>query len=187
MRFILDNQFKSLKTHARLSSRALWYEFRRALLSDLQSGLLHIEDGMRSDEVVVSKLEEILAAALPGMMLEHERLSDEHEELALQAQELASSNQEQLSDARKALLALDAEVTAKKARVESLRGDIRAKQEEIEASSEQKMVLTQDIRRAQKIREECRGWTAAEVKKWMGMVKKFASPSLRRLSLSFHP
>ena len=47
---LMDNQFKNVKTHARLLSKAMWYEWRMKLQDGLEAGLLRISEGLDADE-----------------------------------------------------------------------------------------------------------------------------------------
>ncbi len=168
VRFIMDNQFKNVKTHSRLSSKALWYEWRKKLLDDLKQGLLRIEDGMNEDDQVLSKRESLLSSALPALLQHRDELEREEASLGEQAEELARVDQAEVTAARDCLLALDEQAETKRALVESLRTQIRARQQAIEHATERKLSLTADIAQAEKIKEECRGWNTSELNKWKG-------------------
>ena len=168
---IMDSQFKNIKTHARLSSKAMWYGWRRKLYSDLHLGLSKISKGLDEDDAVLQKKELLLSSALPRMLATIERLSTEQEELAQQAEEIASSNQAELAAARDNLVELETDLEQKEARLASLQSQIRTQQETIEFKTERKMSLSADIIQADKTREECRGRSVAEVGKWKGMFR----------------
>ena len=168
---IMDSQFKNIKTHARLSSKAMWYGWRRKLYSDLHLGLSKIAKGLEEDDAVFRQKELLLSSTLPRMLATIERLSTEQEALAQQAEEIASSNQVELAAARDNLVDLEVDLEQKQTHLASLQSQIRAQQEAIEFKTERKMSLSADIVQAEKMREEYRGRSVAEVGKWKGMFR----------------
>ncbi|KAI9773486.1 MAG: hypothetical protein M1835_006154 [Candelina submexicana] len=160
---IMDNQFKNVKTHARLLSKAMWYEWRMKLLEGLREGLIRVAEGMEGDEILLREQEQMLAAVLPRLVRGHEQMTEESEKLQAQADELASCDQEELLGARQKLTHLDEEIEAKKITVQHLQDQLREKEEGIEAVSERKIECIEEIKEAERVREECRGWSANEV------------------------
>ncbi len=168
LQLVMDNQFRNMKTHARLSSKALWYDWRRKLLDGLKAGLLKIANEMAGDDRALRRYEDLLSSSLPELLNDYEQLSAEHARLQERTEEIASGDQIQLTAARNDLLELDADVEQKKAKIESLQLQIRSQQETIEMATEHKMTLAEEIKQAEKIREECQGWSAVEVSRWKG-------------------
>ncbi|KAI9783011.1 MAG: hypothetical protein M1816_001625 [Peltula sp. TS41687] len=164
VRLIMDNQFKNLKTYARLSSKAIWYDWRKKLLDDLKGGLLKNQDDMNKDEEMLVKYESLLSFISPHLVENHEYLRQERERLQVQADEIARSNQEELGNARSNLMAIRKEIEEKRALVEQKRTQIREKQEAIEVAIENQMTFREEIKEAERIKEECRGWSASEVR-----------------------
>lgn len=169
VRFIMDNQFKNTKTHSRLSSKAVWYEWRKKLLDDLKQGLLKIENNMDEDDRVLQRREDMLSSALPALIEGKERLEREYAGLRDRAEENARVDQSELAAARDQLVTLDEDVGSKRALLESVQMQIRRTQEAIESATERTMALTADIVLAEKTKEDCRGYNAAEVRRWKGM------------------
>lgn len=164
----MDNQFKNLKTYARLSSKAIWYDWRKKLLDDLKGGLSRIQDDMTTDDEMLVKYEKLLSSLLPRLVEIHELLRQERERLQAQADEIARSDQEELSNARSSLMAIKREIEEKRDLVEQKRMQIREKQEKIEVAIENKMTAMEEIKEAERIKEECRGWSASEVRMQKG-------------------
>lgn len=164
----MENQFKNVKTHSRLSSKGQWYEWRKKLLDDLKQGLLKIEDGMIGDDEMLSKRESFFSSALPALLQHRDELEREEARLRDLAEENAQVDQAELAAARDSLLGLEEETEAKQALLESLQMEIREKQEAIENATERKLNLAADIAQAEKIKEGCRGWNTSELKKWKG-------------------
>ncbi|KAH7327069.1 putative kinetochore protein spc7 [Rhexocercosporidium sp. MPI-PUGE-AT-0058] len=163
MKVVMDNQLKNVKTHARLLSKGLWYDWRMTLLGTLKEGLFKSADGMIEDEEILDHQQELLEAVLPELIRRAERLQREEAELQSAAEEIANCDQEELGDARQQLIAVDADVEAKKQLIADLRRQLEGKESEIEAGNERKQVCLEEIREAEKIREECRGWTSSEI------------------------
>ena len=159
----MDNQFKNVKTFARLTSKALWYDWRTNLLNDLRDGLRKILDGMSSDDDVLQKYEALVSTVLPHAIEDRERLMQEHAGLQAHADEIRDSNQAELGMARSDLLVIRQEIEDKMVLVEQKQMQVREKQEAIEEAMERKMTCIEEIRQAEMVREQCRGWTSTEV------------------------
>jgi kinetochore protein Spc7/SPC105 len=163
MKVVMDNQLKNVKTHARLLSKGLWYDWRMTLLGTLKEGLFKTAEGMIEDEEILDHQQELLEAVLPELIREAEKLQREEGDLQSAAEDIANCDQEELSEARQQLIAVDADVEAKKQLIADLRRQLEGKESEIEAGIERKQVCLEEIREAEKIREECRGWTSSEI------------------------
>lgn len=159
----MDNQFKNVKTHARLLSKAMWYEWRMKLLDGLKDGLLRVSGGMDDDDKLFLQQERILESVLPGLVQEHDRLEVDRQILQAQADELASCDQEELQDARGNLIAVEKEVQTKQEMVEDLQRELRRQEEGFENAIERSQRCLEEIKEAEKIRQEYRGWSPSEV------------------------
>lgn len=160
---IMDNQFKNVKTHARLLSRAMWYEWRMKLLDGLKDGLLRVGEGMEEDDKLLAQQERILESTLPGLVLEHDRLEADCQTLQAHADELASCDQEELQDARDNLIAIEKDLQTKQKMVEDLQRELRRQEEGVENAIEHKQQCLEEIKQAEKVRQEYRGWSPSEV------------------------
>lgn len=163
IKVVMDNQLKNVKTHARLLSKGQWYEWRMELLGTLKQGLIKTAEGMIEDEETLDQQQELLDAVLPSLMERSEQLQQEEGDLQSAADEIANCDQEELGDARQRLIGLDADIQAKKQMIADLRKQMQGKEAEIEEGTERKQVWQEEIREAEKIREECRGWTSSEI------------------------
>lgn len=175
LRAIMDNQFRNIKTHARLLSKEQWYQWRMQLLDGLKEGLLRIGEGMSEDAKVLAQQERLLNSILPGLTKEHEALESEAKLLQTQAEELASCDQEELSRARDQLLNVDLELEAKKQKLAALEQQQKDLDDAISQKVQRKQECIEDIKEAEKIREECRGWSSSEVASLKGRSKSFHS------------
>ncbi|KAI3545729.1 Spc7 kinetochore protein [Colletotrichum abscissum] len=160
---ILDNQFKNGKTHARLESKAMWYEWRMKLQEGLREGLVRIAEGMAIDDKVLQQQQKLLSSVLPAIVSRFESLEQEHKNLRAVAEELADCDPEELETARFDLAALDNDVQEKTRRVEELRKQLQEAEQDVEQLAQEKQQCHEDIKEAEKIREECRGWSISEI------------------------
>ncbi|KAL8714593.1 MAG: hypothetical protein Q9220_001541 [cf. Caloplaca sp. 1 TL-2023] len=163
MKALMDNQFKNVKTHARLLSKAMWYEWRMKLLEGLKEGLVQISHGMDDDAAILSQQEHILDSVLPRLAEENNRLQDEHDVVQSQAEELASCDQDELREARETLAALDKYLQGKQRLADELNQDVRDKEQNIQDAIERRDEFLAEIKEAERVRQESRGWKASEV------------------------
>lgn len=167
-RVLMDNQFKNVKTHARLLSKAMWYEWRTKLQDGLREGLLKTAEGMDDDDRLLAKQQELLSSVLPDMVKRLEALEVEQENLEAAAHELADCDPKDLEDARAELAAVDDSIAEKSKTVAELGRELDESVGDIEALTAQKQQCLAEIREADKIREECRGWSSTEISKLKG-------------------
>jgi kinetochore protein Spc7/SPC105 len=118
---------------------------------------------MISDEELLDEQQALLESVLPQLIRQARELEEEEADLQLVAEEIANCDQEELSEARQQLITADADIDAKKRLVTELRKQLQGKEAEIEAGNEKKQIYLEEIREAEKIREECRGWTSSEI------------------------
>ena len=169
---IMDNQFKNVKTHARLLSKAMWYEWRMKLLDGLKEGLLKISDDMDEDNKMIRKQEDIMEPVLPELIQQHELLEVERQNLQSRADELSSYDQEELQDARNSLTSVEDQLQNKRRVLEDLESELRRHEDGIEHAVEHKQQYMEEIREAEKICQDCRGWSKLEVAALQGTVLK---------------
>ena len=162
VRVLMDSQFKNVKTHARLLSKGMWYEWRMKLLDGLKDGLYKISDGMEADAETLQHQQELLDTVLPQLVENYEKVAEEEADLQAAAEELASCDQEELSDTRQRLVSVDVDIEAKRRMIQDLRKQIQEKEMNIAAVTEKKKACLSDIEEAEKVREACRGWSADE-------------------------
>ncbi|KAF7549290.1 hypothetical protein G7Z17_g6475 [Cylindrodendrum hubeiense] len=160
---LMDNQFKNVKTHARLLSKAMWYEWRMKLQDGLKDGLLRIDEGMEADQESLEKQKVLLDSVIPALQARYDALVEESSNLEEVAQELADCDPSELEAAREELSSLDDDIEHKKRLIAQLREQYQASEADIEALTAQKQQCLGDIKESETIREECRGWTSTEV------------------------
>ncbi|KAI0877677.1 hypothetical protein GGS24DRAFT_446377 [Hypoxylon argillaceum] len=160
---LMDNQFKNVKTHARLLSKAMWYEWRMKLQDGLKEGLVKISEGMIADEDLLQKQQALLNCLLPRLLDQFQSLTTERGDLEAVAQELADCDPEDLLSARTELTTLDSDIETKKRKIEELRKQLAETESNIDTATQRKQSCVTAIEEAEKEREECRGWTSNEI------------------------
>ncbi|KAI4137815.1 MAG: hypothetical protein LQ341_004975, partial [Variospora aurantia] len=160
---VMDTQFKNVKTHARLLSKAMWYEWRMKLLDGLKEGLVQISDGMEEDARSLDQQERLLEAVLPKLDGENNRLQKEHEVLQAQADELASCDQDELRHARNNLVIVDDDLKVKMRLLRDLQQDLEIKETNIQDAVERRDEYHAEIKEAERVHQESRGWKPSEV------------------------
>ncbi|KAI9797691.1 MAG: hypothetical protein M1833_005352 [Piccolia ochrophora] len=163
VRFIMDNQFKNVKTNARLQSKAMWYEWRMKLLEGLKEGLSRINQDMDVDEETISKQENIILPIVSPLVQEHGELATKQATLEAQADELANCDQEELRVARNTLANADREIEEKMRSVKDIKKNVDKVEQSIKAGADTKNECLEEIKEAERVREECRGWSGTEV------------------------
>ncbi|KAF2131921.1 Spc7-domain-containing protein [Dothidotthia symphoricarpi CBS 119687] len=162
-RAVMDNQFKNLKTNARLEARGEWYTWRSTLLHDLKAGLLGTMDGFKRDESTLANQEQLLDTVLPALVEKQEQLSAERVALQQRHDELNSCDREELEQARERLTAADAELKDKRHLLAQLQQELDDKEAGIESVKERKTECVEQTKAAERMREDCRGWSTSEV------------------------
>ena len=160
---IMDNQFKNVKTQARLLSKALWYEWRMKLLKGLKPGFLEIEEGMNEDDNSLNQQESIIESILPAMIEQNDALVAESQTLQAHADALASCDQEEYKEARQRLGQVEQEVMSNQRMVLELEHQLRANAKEIADAVECKEEYVAQTKEAERVRQESRGWKTFEV------------------------
>ncbi|KAF2436794.1 Spc7-domain-containing protein [Tothia fuscella] len=162
-RAIMDNQFKNMKTNARLQSKAGWHAWRSQLLTDLKAGLLQSSADFDDDASLLSRQEELLNATLPDLLSYNEELETQCRQLQERADELSSDDRDELEATRERLVAADTEIEEKKRLLAELQSELAEKEASVEAVTERKTECLEEIKEAERVREEYRGWSAGEV------------------------
>ncbi|OAA46938.1 chromosome segregation protein [Metarhizium rileyi] len=160
---LMDSQFKNVKTHARLLSKAMWYEWRMKLQEGLKEGLITIAEGMDADEKMLKEREDLLMQVLPHALKRYEQLEEETGNLDAAVRELADCDPAELQAAREELTDLSDDIEDKKRLILELQGQFESSTLEAENLAAKKQSLVGSIAQSEKIREACRGWTGSEV------------------------
>lgn len=160
---IMDNQFKNVKTHARYLSKAMWYEWRMKLLDGLKEGLSKIGEDMEQDHKLLLQQEQLLQPVLPALINEHDSLENQAHIAQAQADELTDCDQAELKSIRETLVSVDHDLEEKQKLVETLKNELREKEDHLEDILSRKHRYNKEIKTAERILQDCRGWNADEV------------------------
>lgn len=166
----MDNQFKHMKTHARLLSKGMWYEWRMKLLEGLGEALDSTQEGMKDDGVLLAQHEQAIQGVLPGLLEKQAALTEEYNILQARAAEFDPSTQDELDAARSRILTIDEEIVSKKQMIEQYRQKLHATEEDMALAQQEKSDCQASVRDAQRVREELRGWSVAEVNALKGKI-----------------
>lgn len=167
-RAVMDYQFKNLRTNARLEARGEWYSWRSTLLATLKASLLSTLDDFKHDEACLLNQERLLDVVLPPLIEKQELLSTEQKQLQQRHDELNSCDREELEQTRENLIAADAALQAKRELLMQLQQELADKEARIDAVKERKVECLAEIKAAERVREECRGWSTTEVRDLKG-------------------
>ncbi|KAJ5267575.1 Kinetochore Spc7 [Penicillium angulare] len=172
IRVIMDNQFRNVKTHARFLSKATWYEWRMKLLEGLMQGLHRHVDDMKADDELLSKREELLGTHVPPLVEKHATLEGVATNLQQSVEEMENCDQDELREIRQKLSNIEDEIEAKKRELQQLQGETEEKTNIIEAGTEIREEYMAQIQEAEKVKEECRGWSARDIRELKASVHK---------------
>ncbi|RCI13181.1 hypothetical protein L249_0237 [Ophiocordyceps polyrhachis-furcata BCC 54312] len=160
---LMDHQFKNVKTHARLLSKAMWYEWRMKLQEGLREGLVNIGEGMEKDDKVLREQQDVVESVLPDVKARYESLQEESGRLQDAARELADCDADELASAREELVNLDADVAAKKQQIAELRRQLEDSSVQVQELTWRKTECLQAMEACDRTREKYRGWSSREV------------------------
>ena len=183
VRLIMDTQFRNVKTHARLSSKGMWYEWRMKLLEGLKEGLDRHVQGIDSDELALQQEEGALSPVVQELVSRFETLEEEARVLRLREEEAENEDAEEKIEVKELLDAVDQQLSQRMAYLRDLEKRKQDNEGRIEANTEIKGELEAQIKEAEKVREECRGWSAREVNEARGMsISVFTRQNLEMVS-----
>jgi kinetochore protein Spc7/SPC105 len=162
-RNVMDNQFKNMKTNARLQSKAGWHAWRAQLLTELRKGLDQSVYEFGQDAEALLQQEAAIEETLPTLESKHDDLATQAQLLQQRADEESSYDREELEQARERLAATDAEIAEKQQLLAQLQTQLEDAESRIEAVKERKTETLEEIKEAECVREEFRGWSGDEV------------------------
>ena len=129
-----------------------------------------VQNGMEEDARSLTQQEQILQPILPGLTEEHETLTHQVEAAQAQADELAECDQEELKETRQQLVGLEERLASKREMIEDLQNQLREREDRLDSSLTRKQECTEAIEEAERIRQDCRGWSTGEVAALQGML-----------------
>ncbi|KAF1934210.1 Spc7-domain-containing protein [Didymella exigua CBS 183.55] len=163
-RNVMDKQFLNARANARLDARGEWYSWRSTLLGTLKASLLSTLEDFKDDDASLANQERLLDVVLPPLVEKQEQLVTEQKQLQQRHEELNSCDREELELTRENLIATDAELQAKRELLMQLQQDLSDKEARIDATKERKVECLAETKAAERVREECRGWSTTEVR-----------------------
>jgi kinetochore protein Spc7/SPC105 len=107
---------------------------------------------------------------LPPLAEKQEKLSSECKQLQQRHDELNSCDREELEQTREKLVATDVDVQEKRLFLEQLQQELVEKEARIQDIKERKLECIEETKAAERMREECRGWSTSEVNDLKGML-----------------
>ncbi|KAK2749898.1 hypothetical protein FQN57_005315 [Myotisia sp. PD_48] len=170
IKLLMDNQFRNVKTHARLLSKSMWYEWRMKLLEGLKQGLESHVDEMKEDELILLKKQDLLAGVVPGLVDRHAELEAESINLQKVVEDIERCDQDELRRAREKLSNVETELATQQQQLEQAQEDLSQSNKAFDVGLAHKDALLQQIAEAESIREECHGWTRKEICKLQNSV-----------------
>lgn len=133
------------------------------LLEGLKEGLNRHADDMKADDEVLSKHEAILNGVVPSLVEKHSSLEQEATSLQQLADEMENCDQDELRAAREKLASIEDEIASKKQELQEIQQEVQEKTDTVEAGTELKAQFMAQIQEAERVKEECRGWSAKEI------------------------
>ena len=165
---VMDNQFKNMKTNARLLSKAMWYDWRSNLLDDLMQGLVKIKKDFDNDQIALTRCSQSIDENLPGLEVQYEQLKTECAHLQAHADALASADREEIEALRGKVVEREAEINEKKRKLAELQAEVQLKEEQVDLLVERKSTFTEEIKEAQRVIDDCRGLSSKELAELKG-------------------
>ncbi|KAK8214028.1 hypothetical protein IWZ01DRAFT_498731 [Phyllosticta capitalensis] len=162
-RYVMESQFKNMKTNARLRTKEVWYGWRSNLLRELGEGLSKTQERFDLDDKALRAQEEIIDSALPELQQKHTQMETECNHLQRRVDELNGPDREELDSARTRLVATEESIEEKKRLIEALQKELAEKESSIDVVKTRKVEFAEEIKTAERVREECRGWSVDEV------------------------
>lgn len=118
---------------------------------------------MTTDDELLREMEEMIASIVPDLVKKYEALEQENEELEAVARELADCDPADLEAARADLASVDEDIAEKTRKLAAMRLQLEESEESIRDMTARKQQCLDDIKAADQIREECRGWSSSEI------------------------
>ena len=100
---------------------------------------------------------------LPTLIEDHDRLESQVQITQAQADEMAECDQDELNEARDSLMSIEKDLEAKQMLLKKLQTELREKENSLGDVVERKQECIEEIKEAEKTRQDCRGWSFAEV------------------------
>jgi kinetochore protein Spc7/SPC105 len=166
----MDQQFRNVKTHARLTSKSMWYEWRMKLLEGLREGLDKHVTGMDVDYMALRHEEALLTPMIQDLLSRHDALVEEVEGLRLRETEAENEDVDEKDKVRKRLAGVEKRLEERTTYLLQLERQQEENGRRVVAAKDLKEELEANIKEAERFRAENRGWSAKEVVEARGML-----------------
>lgn len=163
VKLVMDNQFRNGKANARLQSKEGWYQWRTQLVDGLKTGLQSINSNLSHDLEILDNQQHMLDSVIPGLLQQQTALRKQKPSLQQSIEELDSVDHETLKNTRRELQAADEYYLQRTALLSSLQEQMAEKEETLAAAAELKIEIGDQIEEADRVREEHKGWSGADV------------------------
>ncbi|KAI5300563.1 hypothetical protein KEM56_002355 [Ascosphaera pollenicola] len=171
IRALMDNQFRNVKTNARLQSKAMWYEWRMKLLDGLKQGLdKHLED-MKHDEEIIFKKEELVNSVLPQALEQRSNLEEQVDRMRQRVEELQSADREEILATRKKLVDADRRLTEKRKELKQNQTQHEEMADTLKSAAEMKADLLKEIQEGERLLAERRACGLQEMRQLKASIK----------------
>ncbi|KEF63247.1 uncharacterized protein A1O9_01224 [Exophiala aquamarina CBS 119918] len=163
VKLVMDNQFRNGKANARLQSKEGWYRWRSQLVDGLKTGLQSINGNLSHDLEILDNQQHMLDSVIPGLLQQQTALQKLQPSLQQSIEELDSIDHETLKKYRQELQAADEYFLQRTALLSSLQEQMAEKEETLAAAAELQVEIRDQIEEADRVREEHKGWSSADV------------------------
>ncbi|KAI5294955.1 hypothetical protein KEM52_002766 [Ascosphaera acerosa] len=151
LRAVMDNQFRNVKTNARLQSKAMWYEWRMKLLSGLQEGLNKHEQDLQHDENVIATKEASVNESLPQLLERHGKLEADVQAMRDRVKHLSSTNRDEMRVYHTKLMQTDGRLAHTTEELNKTQAQLDEMTEALSSAAEMKTELLRETRESERV------------------------------------
>jgi len=163
---LMDNQFKNIKTNARLTAKRDWYQWRMKNVDSVKDVLQRNLDGLRADERFVEEQKTVLDPLLPDIKKSWERVRYQLRKLEDMKQCIDMDDQDELMAARSRLADILNKIETTRGQTQQKRQQTEKIDKDIKIKEAKESQLVASIEEAERIKEMNRGWSENEVRTW---------------------
>ncbi|RUS19868.1 Spc7 kinetochore protein-domain-containing protein [Endogone sp. FLAS-F59071] len=158
LREFMEQRFKLIKTHSRLSAKENWYDWRDKLVTDMNELLKKNLAHLQRDKKYVNQFSEQLEEVIPEVENYHAELTKREEEIAKCDKEQLQSLEEAIEEQKEQLTIFGKELQT----LEAEEAELKAK---VAKTEEEKMEILAAIEKAHAICEEAKCVTKEDLDK----------------------
>ncbi|KAI5805033.1 Spc7 kinetochore protein-domain-containing protein [Geopyxis carbonaria] len=177
IRLLMDNQFREIKTHARLQAKSVWYHWRMQLIADLKSCLENNLNGLKQDEKILESSMAKLLPFMPAIKRDWEEAKARLEKIQEIKRRIEADDPDTLAEARARLKDSMEKLEIAKAELAERKAESEKIEEQITAKEAIKGELEASIEEAERVKEMNRGWSEEEVMTWKNRCEELEKSS----------